>query len=103
MLLSMCSACQGFGISTPPTLTRQSRRADTLSADCKFFLERSTSTPGSVAGQCTLLLAPDPVTWQNRAVAKLVNEKEDKGSNATDTNHWLADKAKLKKDQTRKT
>lgn len=51
MLLSMCSVCQGFGISTPPTKTGQSRRVDTLSADCKFLSERSTSTPGSVAGQ----------------------------------------------------
>lgn len=51
MLLSMFSVCQGFGISTPPTKTRQSRRVDTLSADCEFLSERSTSTPGSVAGQ----------------------------------------------------
>ncbi|KAK3550772.1 hypothetical protein QTP70_004610 [Hemibagrus guttatus] len=51
MLLSMCSVCQGFGISTPPTKTRQSRRVDTLSADCKFLTERSSSTPVSVAGQ----------------------------------------------------
>lgn len=50
--------------------------------------------------KCLLLLAPDPVTWQNRAVANLM---KDKGSNQTDTTHWLADKAQLKKDQTRKT
>ncbi|KAF5887275.1 Synaptonemal complex central element protein 2, partial [Clarias magur] len=75
MLLSMCSVCQGFGISTPPTKIRQSRRVATLSADCKFLSERSTSTPGSVAGQCSLLLAPDPVTWQNRAVAILMKDK----------------------------
>lgn len=95
--------------STPSSVAGQVNRNKQVILWSTIWLSTSDSSRNILADSNLFFLLPLPffvssahyclllLQCQNRAVANLVNKRKDKGSNAIDSTHWLADKAKARK------